>query len=121
MKSPWILVSAAFALVSVTFASLWYGGNARASALDKQIAELKAENAKLTADAVDAKERTDALEVESDQLRVARAMSDATPQPAATPEPDLPKQSFNPFAAILKNPQMRKIMAASQASVLRGM
>lgn len=122
MKSPWIVVLAAVTVCGVAAGVMWRAEANRADALEKELADLKAENAKLTADETDAKQRAETLESESEQLRAAHAMSAAQlePEASATPSPTPAKQG-NFFAQIFKDPQMRKMMAAQQATALRGL
>jgi cell division protein FtsB len=123
MKSPWIVLLAAVTVCAVTSGVMWRAESNRAAALENELADLKAENAKLTADVADAKERAEALESESEQLRAARAVSDARLEPDASPTPaETPaKPKANFFAQMFKDPQMRKMMAAQQAGAIRGL
>ncbi len=53
----------------------------RVAALEDQVAQLKAENAKLSGDVAAATEKARALEAESAQLRAARAISGTRLEP----------------------------------------
>jgi hypothetical protein len=123
MKSPWIVLLAAVTACGVTSGVMWHAESNRADALEEELANLKAENAKLTADAADAKERAETLESESEQLRAARAVTDARLEPDASPTPaETPaKPKGNFLAQMFKDPQMRKMLAAQQAAALRGL
>jgi len=122
MKSPWMVLLAVVTVCAVAAGAMWRAESSRADALEQELADLKAQNAKLSADAADAQEKAKMLESESEQLRAARsvAAAPAAPEasPASTPEETKPK---NPFAALFKDPAMRKMMAAQQASALRGL
>ena len=120
MKSPWIVLLAVVMVAGTAAGVMWWSESNRADALAKQLADLQAENAKLTADLADAKDRAQTLESESEQLRAARALAAAPIEPVASPTPEQTKPK-NPFAALFKDPAMRKMMAASQAAALRGL
>ncbi len=115
------MVCAAFALCA---AVMWHSASMDAASLAGQVAQLKSDNDKLTADVASASEKIQALESESAQLRAARAMAGARlepepPAPApAPPEESRPKPGF--MAKMLRDPAMRKMLATQQASALRG-
>ena len=121
MKSPWMVLLAVVTVAGVAAGVMWRSEANRADALEKELADLKTENAKLIADAADAKEQAQTLESESEQLRAARAMSAAPAEPSATPAQDEPKPKSNFLTQLFKDPQMRKMMAAQQSAALRGL
>jgi FtsZ-binding cell division protein ZapB len=120
MKTPRIVLLAVLAACGVGAAVIW-----RTTALEEEIAQLKRENAKLSADADAATAKTQALEAESAQLRAARAMSGVRlePVPAATPaqEQSQPPEQGGFMAKMFKDPDMRKMLETQQTAALRNL
>jgi hypothetical protein len=128
MKAPGIVLLAAVVLCGLGglgAGMMWRTEATRAAALEQELAQSKAENAKLSAGLADATDKAQALESESAQLRAARALSGARLEPAAASTPaeneSKPKEKGGILAQMFKNPQMRKLMAAQQAAALRGL
>lgn len=127
MKDPRILLIAVLAVCAMGAGGYSWNQSQVAATSAQQVAELKAENTKLSGDLANAQEKVSALESESEQLRAARAISSARLEPAApvaaaTPAEDeaKPKNRGSFFANMLKDPAMRKMLAAQQAGALRG-
>lgn len=123
MKSPWIVLTAALAAWGLGAGVMWWTQATRSMALEQEVANLKKDNAKLYQDAASANEKAQALDAESAQLRAARALAGPRLEPEATPaeSEDKPKQAGGFLAKVFKDPEMRKMLAAQQASVLRGL
>lgn len=121
MKSPLIVALAVVTVAGAAAGVMWRSESNRADALEKELADLKTENAKLTADVADAKEQAQTLESESEQLRAARAVTAAPVEPAATPNPEPAKPKGNFITQMLKDPGMRKMLAAQQSAAIRGL
>jgi hypothetical protein len=144
MKPFWIALSALLLVCALAAGAMWWQASVRLAALDAQEAQLKADNARLNQDVTSAIDKVQTLEQESAQLRAARALStgrlepDApaeTPPPSISmaPSPDFslapepateaestPQPSPGLFAKMFKDPEMRKMLAAQQAGMLRG-
>ncbi len=126
MKAPWIVLSAVLAAAGLCAAAMWQSESTRATALEHTVAQLRADNAKLAADAAAAKENADSLESESAQLRAAHVLAETRLEASPAPMPQAeatPKDKggiFAGMAGMLKDPAMRKMIAAQQAMALRG-
>jgi hypothetical protein len=121
MKAPWIVVVAAVVLCGAAIAFTWNKDAGNAANLEKQIADLQAQNAKLTADLADANDRAKMLASESAQLRAAQQTVQPAAAPVAAATPEQPKPKGNNFLTqMLKDPSMRKAIASQQAAALRG-
>ena len=123
MKPPWIVLLAVLAACGLGAGVMWQMESTRATALAREVANLKEDNAKLCREAASATDKVQALEAESAQLRAARALAGARLEPAATPAKDdvKPKGQGGYLAKMFENPEMRKMMAAQQAAALRGL
>jgi hypothetical protein len=126
MKAPSIAAIAAFIAIIITATVFQRANSGRDDALKSQITNLQAQSADLTRQNTVASEKIRALEAESAQLRAARALS--APRLAAdspTPAPDAdasptPASKGGFLSKMLKDPAMRKMIAAQQAGALRG-
>jgi len=125
MKAVWIALLAVVALLGMGAGAMWWSEAKRVAALEDELTEAHAANAKLRNDAVAANQKTEALEAESTQLRAARSLSSGRLEPAAeaTPAEDegAPKPQGGFLAQMFKDPQMRKLLAAQQATALQGL
>ena len=125
MNRPWILPLALVAGCGLAMALLWHSEEVKRAVLEDEVTALHLENGKLTAQAADATEKAEALESESEQLRAARVIGGSRLEPvvpaaAATPaETPQPQGSF--LSKMLKDPEMRKMMAAGAMNALRGL
>jgi len=124
MKPSWIVLLAVLAASGLGAGVMWHSESTQEAALAQEITKLKSDNTKLTQDVAAAREKAQDLEAESAQLRAARALVDArlTPEAIATPPPEPEKANARGgfLAKMLKNPEMRKMMAAQQTAALRG-
>ena len=124
MKTPWIVLFAVVAGWGLAAGVMWRTESTQATRQTEEVTKLKVENARLTEQAVAATEKARALESESAQLRAARALAGSRLEPVESPTPAeaeaKPKGPGGFLAKMLKDPEMRKMMAAQQASVLRG-
>ena len=118
MKPPWIVLLAVLTGFLFGFSIMWRVGYAHSQALDAQIAQLKLEKAQAESDLAAGREMAHSME--TDQLSAARAIGATRlqlPEPGGT---GANKQGDGgSLARILKNPEMRKMLAAQQAAALR--
>jgi hypothetical protein len=120
MKSPWIVVLVVVASCGLAAGMMWHRESMRAAALAEVVAKMEKENARESRVAAEAGEKSKALESESEQLR---AMSGPRlePEPAETPAPqEKPKGKGAMLAKMFKDPEMRKMLVAQQAAMMRG-
>src|SRR5271166_2421496 len=124
MKSPWLVLSAVLAVCGFVLGFKWQAASNRVAALQAQVAQLTADNAKLNADVTAAAQRSDELEAESAQLRAARAMAsgrlqpDTEPAPTPMPAPEQPKPREGLFTKMFKDPEMLKMLETQQVTAL---
>jgi len=126
MKPLWIAILAAVVLLSgAAVTGVWWVESRRADAAEQTVAQLTAENAKLSADLDEANVRAKDYQSESAQLRAIHAAANPRLDPAAvaspTPADTKPKGMGGMFAQMFKDPQMRKLLAAQQEGALRGL
>jgi hypothetical protein len=121
MNPPRIVLLIACAACALAAIVIWRVESSRTAAFEDQVAQLKAENAKLSGELAAATEKAGELEAESAQLRAARAISGTRldPAAAAVPEASKPKDQGGFLAKMFRDPQMRKLLAAQQAAALR--
>jgi len=120
MKAPWIVLLAA--ACGLGAGAMWRIESTRAAALAREVAKLKADNAKLSG-AEGATELPGAIHAGALQLRAAPALSDPPLAPAATPAQEEAKAGSRSglLAKMFENPEMKKMLAAQQAAALRGL
>jgi hypothetical protein len=120
MRAPWIVLLAA--ACGLGAGVMWRIESTRAAALAREVAKLKADNAKLSG-AAGATELPGAIEAGSLQLRAAPALSDPRIEPAATApqEEAKPRSGSGLLAKMFENPEMKKMLAAQQEAALRGL
>jgi outer membrane murein-binding lipoprotein Lpp len=121
-KSSTVLL-AVVAACGLCAGAMWYTEWTRATGLEEEVARWKAHDAQLEMDLSAAREKANALESESAQLRAAHALTEARLEPAASPTPQGNGGSNGRggfLAKLFKDPSMRKMMAAQQAAALRG-
>lgn len=118
MKPPWIVLLPVVAICGLAAGVTWHFALNRTALLESKLANLKTENAKLAGQLANATEKAQALEAESAQLRAARAMAGTRLEAPPVAE-ETPNEKGGFLSKMLKDPQMRKIMAAGESAALR--
>lgn len=117
------MLLAMLAACGLAGALAWRWESTRTQSTESQLAELKAENAKLNADLAAATEKMRALEAESAQLRAARAIAGTRLEPVAAPTPaqeeGRPKEQGGLLKKLFKDPYILKVVAAQETAALR--